>query len=193
MLDEYLDMDIGEMNIGVIVEQYLRIAQKNGLTMPPGITMLGRGISTLEGVVADICPDTNLMQIVAQRFAARKLQDIDWKQTLEKSGRAVYESLQKSLSTPALLNDTLRAAVGGDLRVRVEEEPSAATRREARQRADCLNRTLVFCGLFVGSSLLTLSGVTPRIFGLPWIAACGFGAALLYGAYGFVQRRRGRE
>ncbi len=193
MLDEYLDMDIGEMNIGEIVQQYLRIAQNHGLTMPPGITLLGRGISTLEGVVADISPETNLMQIAAQRFAARKLKDIDWKKVMDKNARAVYESLQKSLSTPALLNDTLRAALSGDLAVHVETEPSAPAKREDRRRADNLNRTLIFCALFVGSGLLALTGITPAVCGLPWPAASGFGAAVLYALYCMVQRRRNTE
>lgn len=193
MLDEYLDMDIGEMNIGDIVQQYLRIAQNHGLTMPSGITLLGRGISTLEGVVADISPDTNLMQIVAQRFAARKLKDIDWKQAVEQNGRAIYESLQKSLSTPALLNDTLRAALGDGLAVRVETEPSAAAKREDRQRSEKQNRTAVFCSLFIGSSVLAITGIEPAICGLPWPSACGFGAAALYAVYNLVQRKRHQE
>ncbi len=193
MLDQYLEMDIGEMNIGDIIQQYLRIAQNHRLTMPPGITLLGRGISTLEGVVADISPDTNLMQIVAQRFAARKLKDIDWKKVVSENARSIYESLQKSLSTPALLNDTLRSAAGGGLTVHVETEPSAAARRENRKTAGRHNRTLVFCGLFIGSCLLSLADITPRIGGLPWIAACGFGASALYAAVCLIQQKFKRE
>ncbi len=193
MLNRYLEMDIGEMNIGDIMQDYLRIAQSHRLTLPHGVTLLGRGIGTLEGLVADVSPETNLLQIVAQRFAARKLQDFDWKQTVTQNAQALYESVQKSLSTPALLNDTLRSAVNGSLAVHVETEPSAAARRENRKRAGLLNRAIVFSGLFVGSSLLTLSGTAPRMLGLPWPAALGFGACALYALYCLVQVRRNRE
>ena len=192
MLDEYLNMDIGEMNMGEIIQQYFRIAQEHGLTMPPGVTLLGRGIGTLEGVIADISPDTNLMQIVAQRVTADKLKDIDWKKVVSQNAHSIYESLQKSLSTPALLNDTLRSALSGSLTVRMETEPSAAAKREAKRKADSRNRTLVFSALFVGSCLLTLSDVTPRMLGMPWPAALGFGAAALYGAACLVLQKMKR-
>jgi ubiquinone biosynthesis protein len=193
MLDRYLEMDIGRMNLGEIMQDYLRIGQNHRLMLPQGVTLLGRGISTLEGLVADISPETNLLQIVAQRFAARKLRDIDLRKAFAQNAQAVYESVQKSLSTPALLNDTLRAALRGDLTVRVETAPSAAQLREVKRRSGRLNRTIVFTGLFVGSCLLTLSGVSPRILGVPWVAVPGFGAAALYALYCLLQIRRGRE
>ena len=193
MLDHYLEMDIGDMNIGEIMQDFLRVAQSHRLMMPHGVTLLGRGVSTLEGVVADISPATNLFQIVAQRFAARKLKDIDLKQAVVQNAQAVYESMQKSLSTPALINDTLRSVLRGDLTVRVETVPSAAAKREAKQRGDRLNRTLAFTGLFVGSCLLSLSGGAPAVLGLPWAAAAGFGAAGVYGLYCLLRARRDRE
>ncbi len=193
MLDEYLEMDIGRMNISNIVQEYLRIARTHGLKLPQGVTLLGRGLSTLEGVVADISPETNLLEIVAQRFARKKFKDIDWKELLSKNAQAVYESVQKSLSTPALINDTLRTALGGELTVRVETAPSAAQCREEKRRAARLNRSIVFTGLFAGSCLLTLSGVAPRFLGLPWVAAAGFGAAGLYGLYCLWQLWRNRD
>ena len=190
MLDQYMEMDVGRMNVGEIIQQYYHIAQKHGLSLPHGVTLLGRGISTLEGVVAAISPETSLLNIVAQRFAKQKLRDVDFKQLAAQNARSVYESVQKSLSTPALLNDTLRSALKGDLTFRVETAPSAAAWREKRRRDSMLRRTIVFSSLFVGSCLLTLSAITPRILGLPWVAALGFGGSALYGLYCLIQALR---
>ncbi len=193
MLDHYLEMDIGRMNLGAIVEDTLHIAQRFRLSLPQGVTLLGRGISTLEGLVADVSPETNLLQIVAQRFAARKWKDLDVKQAAVQNARAVYESVQKSLSTPALLNDTLRSLLRGELSVRVESAPSPSSQREERRRADRLRGTVVWTGLFLGSCLLTLSGITPRVLGVPWIAAAGFAVSALLGLYRLLRRMRDRE
>lgn len=192
MLDRYLEMELGAMNIADIMQEFLRIARNHGLTMPHGVTLLGRGISTLEGLVADLSPGTNLLEIVAQRFAARKLKDLDLKEAFAENAQAVIESVRKSLSTPALLNDTLRAAANGGLSFHVETESSAAQRREARLRAGRLNRTIVFAALFAGSCLLSLSGVEPRFLGLPWPSALGFTAAAAQGLFGLVRMRRGK-
>jgi ubiquinone biosynthesis protein len=190
MLDHYLEMDIGRMNLGSIMQDMLRIAQRHRLSLPQGVTLLGRGISTLEGLAADVSPETNLMEIVAQRFAARKLKDVDLKKAAVQNARAVYESVQKSLSTPALLNDALRSLLRGDVTVRMESAPSPVVRREERRRAERLQGTIVFTGLFVGSCLLTLSGVAPRVLGIPWIAAAGFAAAAGFGLYCLLRQLR---
>ena len=190
MLDQYMEMDVGRMNVGEIIQQYYHIAQKHGLSLPQGVTLLGRGISTLEGVVAAISPETSLLNIVAQRFVKKKLRDVDFKQLAAQNARSVYESVQKSLSTPALLNDTLRSALKGDLTFRVETAPSTAARREKRRDDGLWRRTIVFSSLFVGSCLLTLPAITPRVLGIPWTAALSFGACALYGVYCLVQALR---
>ena len=193
MLDRYLDIKIGQMNLGDIMQESFRIAQRNDLQLPQGITLLGRGVSTLEGVVADISPETNLLQIVAQRFMKNKIKTIDWKQLILRNARHFYESASKSVRIPALVSDTLQAALQGDLTVRVETAPSEAIRREEKRRASLFNRSIVFTGLFMGSCLVTLAEITPRILGLPWPAATGFGLTGLYGLLSLWQMRRRRE
>lgn len=192
MMSQYLEMDIGSMNLGEMLQQVLDVAQKHRLTMPPGVTMLGRGISTLEGLVADISPNVNVMEIVSQRFAHTAFRDIDWKQTLGRDAQSLYESAQKSLSTPALLNDALRAALKGELKLRVDQQPSPMWEQAQAQRADRLRRTLLVSACILGASLTTLAPIEPRWLGLPWISVAGFGLSGLILAWGWWKDKRRR-
>lgn len=190
MLAEYVEMDLGSIHIGELMQQVLDIAQKHHLSLPPGVTMLGRGVSTLEGLIADISPDVNVMEIVSQRFAHTAFRDIDLKQTAARDAQAVYESIQKSLSSPSLFNDALRAALKGELKLRVDEQPSQASEQLQDLRACRLRRAMLVSAVFVGASLMTLSPVEPRWFGLPWVAIVGFGLAVGLSTWGWWREKK---
>ncbi len=190
MMAEYLQMDIGAMNLGEIMQQVMALAQKHGLAMPDGVTMLARGMSTLEGLVAGISPNVNLMELVTQRFTGDSLRDIDLKKTAIKDARAVYESVQKSLSTPALVNDALRAALKGELKLRLEN-PSAQAEAEARRVRDIqLFHTAIYAAGWIASAILALSAVEPRWLGLPWPSALSFALTGCYALWNGWRARR---
>jgi ubiquinone biosynthesis protein len=52
MLSRYGGMELAEFNIGQIMSEVLGIAERNGLAMPAGVSMLSRGMITMEGVLA---------------------------------------------------------------------------------------------------------------------------------------------
>ena len=190
MLNEYLDMDIASMDLGQMVQQVLELAKKYRISMPPGVTMLGRGLMTIEGVVADICPTVNLMELMSQRFANETFRNIDWKKTAALDARALYESAQKSLSIPSLLSDTLRAAQKGEFKLRIEQMRGAEDKRAHDERARKQRATIVLCAGFVGSSLMTLSAVEPRLLGVPWIALAGFALTAVAAALSWLGKEK---
>ena len=183
MLDQYLEMDLGRMNLGDIVQGYLRIARDHGLKFPQGITMLGRGISTLEGVVADISPDINLLEIIAQRFARKKFSQIDWKEELYKNAQSVYETAHKLMGMPTLVNDTLRAALNGELTVRVETASSSAQRREERRSCKPPEPQHCVCGYVRRLLPAVACRYCPPLFGSAMDRRCG---VRVYGALWLV-------
>jgi len=192
MMSEYMRMDIGSMNLSELIKKVLDLAKKHGLAMPAGVTMLGRGVGTLEGLVADISPEVNLIELLSQRFAHDALRDRDWKQTFLRNAQALYESVQKSLSTPALLNDVLRAAMKGELKLRLENPAAQEAERTRAKRAERYRRTALYAAGVLGSSLMTLSPAEPKWFGLPWIAVAGFAVTIAYAVFNRIRDWRAK-
>lgn len=60
------------------------IMNVNKISMPPGLSMLGRGMERIERVVAEISPKTNIVQIASSRIASAFLQNLDLKEELKK-------------------------------------------------------------------------------------------------------------
>lgn len=190
MLSQYLQADIGSLNLSDMIRQVLDLAHRHGLSLPAGVTMLGRGVSTLEGLIAAISPDVNLMELVSQRFVKHAFEDLDWKQLVRNNAQAVYESAQKSLSTPSLLNDVLRAALKGELKVRIDsvvdrEAAAADAKRNIRFR-----HTLLGSACLIGASITAFAPVEPRWLGLPWISLAGYAVAFAVLAFDALRYRK---
>ncbi|MFQ8599612.1 MAG: hypothetical protein ACLSAP_02760 [Oscillospiraceae bacterium] len=74
-LNKYGKMEIGNIDLGQLFEEMMTLAKTHHISMPGGISMLGRGVLTLEGVLAVISPEINLVQIMANRMSANFLRD----------------------------------------------------------------------------------------------------------------------
>ncbi len=194
LVSQYLQLDIGAMNLSDLMQQVMEVAGKHGLALPPGLSLLARGVSTLEGLLADISPDVNLMEVLSQRFARDALKDTDIRKILLHNGKAIYESIQKSMSTPALVNDALRAALKGDIKIRVEDPAAAAEAQERAREAEKMRSTLLCAAGLIASAMLSLSGAQPKWWGLAWPSVVGFAiTGLLYVLYGIKRWRRKRR
>ena len=53
MLDKYGSADLGTMDLAEVFEDMTSVMKTNGIAMPSSLTMLARGLATIEGVVAD--------------------------------------------------------------------------------------------------------------------------------------------
>ncbi len=190
LLAEYGQMDIGEMDLGRMLQQVLELARKHKISMPSGVTMLARGLCTLQGLIADISPETSLIGVVSQRFAYAAWRDIDWKQLLRRDAEALYESAQKSLNIPALLSDTLRLAQKGQLKLLTEARSSRESEQFQASQARRMRLCLLCCAAFVGSSLMALAPSGPRLWGLPLPALAGFGICAALGFTLWLARKK---
>jgi len=59
------------------VEECLGLANSHGISMPEGVTMLTRGMLTIQGVLASLAPELNLVQIMANRMLGEAARDFD--------------------------------------------------------------------------------------------------------------------
>lgn len=188
LMSEYGKVEIGEIDLGRLLQQALDLAGKHRISMPSGVAMLGRGLCTLQGTVAAVSPGTSLVEVLSQRLAHSAFRGTDVKGALRRDGAALYESAQKSLNIPALLSDTLRLAQKGELKLVTE---ACASRGEERRQdlRETRRRLCLLCGaFFLGASLMTLAPDAPRALGLPVPALIGFALAAAAGLSLWLKR-----
>ncbi|MEK4240036.1 ABC transporter [Paenibacillus odorifer] len=80
--EEYYDVPFSKMSIGKALNDLFGIARKHRLVLPPDLTMLGKTMLTLEGVISNLDPTISILEmaepfgreLVKQRFSGPRLQ-----------------------------------------------------------------------------------------------------------------------
>jgi len=179
MLSKYGDMSLGEMDLGNILEEFLILANNHGISMPKGMSMLSRGVITIEGVLSKLSPETNIIQVMANRMSTEIMNDMDWSQELKKIGKALYGSARKTIDIPAQLSDVLKMTIKGQTKVNIEltgsEEPLAAIDKMVNKLVICI----INAALLVGSSLLCTTDMKLKFFGIPLLGVLGYAVAVV--------------
>ena len=183
LLDKYGAASLGDMDLAKVFEDMTEVMRANGIAMPSSLTMLARGLATIEGVVAALSPEINIMNVVTARIGDDMLKNIDWRAELIQDSRALYESAHKSLEIPALLADIMRSGLKGEMNLGLEHHAGGDIAQLAREI------TLKLAAALVAAALLILGGLVhdaaPRLGGLSayTLAAVLLAAALLTWAF----------
>ena len=190
LLDQYGSADLGSLDLAKVFEDLTDVMKRNGISMPSSLTMLARGLATIEGVVADLSPEINVMNVVTARLGSQLFRDIDWRGEIVKDAQAVYASAHKSLEIPALMADILRTGLKGEANLGIEHHAGADMARLAQDIAFKLCAALVAAALLVCGALLR--DVAPLAGSLSWfsVACFALSAALLGWTFVWKEKKK---
>ncbi len=179
MMNRYGTLDLGDIDAGSLLIDLLRVAEGNGITMPPGISMLARGVMTIEGVLSKINPETSFLSIIAANAADSLWQDIDISKSIKRSGRALRAFSRKAADIPVQMSDILRMTARGQAKFNMELVGSEAPLSRLDRAVNRLIAGMLSGCLVIGSSILCTTNMTPRLFGIPLLGVLGYSAALI--------------
>ena len=188
MLDKYGSADLGTMDLAEVFEDMTSVMKTNGIAMPSSLTMLARGLATIEGVVADLSPELNIMNVITARIGDQMFDNVDWRALLTQDARAIYESSRKSLEIPALLADILRTGLKGEANLGVEHHAGEDVRKLVIAMVRKLCLMLLSLGLFIFGGAVAGNG--PQVFGLPIYSSGCFVLALCAAGFALWNKKK---
>lgn len=93
-LTKYGNANFGGLNMGTLMQDLMDIMKENRVSMPHSLTMLVRGLTTIEGVIAEIAPDINVVQVAAARMSGNRFSTSNMKEELHIGAKEVWQALQ---------------------------------------------------------------------------------------------------
>ncbi|MDO4805011.1 MAG: lipopolysaccharide core heptose(II) kinase RfaY [Lachnospiraceae bacterium] len=186
-IEEFGSVSMGQVDVAETLQAMMEVMKANKIGMPHGLTMLARGMSHVEGVLADISPDINMMQIAATSATEEMVANINWKDEIARTARHIYRSTKKSIDIPLMAADIMQEYLEGQARANLKLELS----KDFAQVIFASIRNLVIgmciVALLIASSILCLTDLEPRILGIPLLGAFGYFVAFLSTMYFFAR------
>ncbi|NEN86405.1 ABC1 kinase family protein [Paenibacillus elgii] len=158
--EKYYDVPLSRVKLGESVNDLLAVAYEHRVRIPADLTLLGKALLTLEGVVTSLDPTFSVISIAepfgrklfAERFSPRNMADSVWHQ--------VSEAASLLTETPMKLRELLAMVKKGRLRFEISIAELDTLMRKMDRISNQLSFSIVLLafsiimvGLIIGSSL----------------------------------------
>ena len=178
-VDRYGSSDLADLQLGKAMSEVMEIATKHGIALPTSITMLVRGVLTIEGVLEECSPTTSLMEILKHHFSNSIFSAQNTEKEVMHLLRKFAGSLEKISDIPLNLADIIKMTVRGQTKINLELTGSEVPLDKIDRMVDRLIFGLIDGALLIGSSMLCTTDMEPKILGIPAIGFIGFAIAFL--------------
>lgn len=195
-MNKYINLDLKDINLGFAIQEVFTIAHKHRISMPKGISMLARGLVTIESTMTVLDPDINIITIAANHVSENKLKHLDIKKELGSASQKIMEAGSHGIQIPAHFNELIQMCLKGRMKINLEVMDSTVPLNTINHMVNKLTVGIVSAGLLMASSLLCTTEMTPKVFGIPAIGFIGYVTALCLGfwlLFSVVKEHRKRK
>lgn len=176
---DYGTTSMGSLDVAAAIAGLVEIMKQNRISLPHGVSMLCRGLTHIQGVLAVISPDINMMQIAVNRYTEDFLKNINWKSKFQKQARIVYRSVNKGVEIPGLVTDILKEHLEGQSVVNIDLHSSEDLTNVISAAIRNIVVGLCVAALLIASSVICTTDMTPKILGIPALGFAGYAFAMV--------------
>ena len=176
---DYGTTSMGSLDVAAAIAGLVEIMKQNRISLPHGVSMLCRGLTHIQGVLAVISPDINMMQIAVNRYTEDFLKNINWKSEFQKQARIVYRSVNKGVEIPVLVTDILKEHLEGQSVVNIDLHSSEDLTNVISAAIRNIVVGLCVAALLIASSVICTTDMTPKILGIPALGFAGYAFAMV--------------
>ena len=187
LMAKYGTADMGNIDVAEVLQDLMDVMKENKITMPHGLTMLARGLAHVEGVLADISPQINMVEIAASRLKSQFIQNHDWKKEVKSGAKSIYLSMRKAVDIPALVADLLDGYMKGQTRINLDLHAGEDLANLLRRVTRNVVMGLWVMALLISSSIICTTDMKPKILGIPALGAIGYLGASVIVLYVFIK------
>ena len=186
LLMKYGSVDMGQINVAEVMTDLMDVMKDNKIKMPHGLTML-------EGVLADIAPDINMVEIATAHMSGEFFRHLDIKKELKSSGKSVLRSFRKALDIPSMVSDMMSGYLKGQAKINLDLQVTDNLANLLRRLVRNIVMGLWVMALLISSSIICTTDMTPKILGIPALGAFGYMLAFVIVMYVFIKHLLSRK
>ena len=186
LLDIVDENSLENMDVVLLFEKARKIFSDNQILLSEDIYLLVKGIGQIEGIGRHLDPTLNItkvMQPYMDKIAKERMNPIN----IFKKGTEKLETFSENwLTLPMDLKNILEKIQKNELKHKHEIIGFDKFQKTFEQ----LILSIIISSLFVGSSILALANIPPKIFGISGLGLLGFIIAGIMGINLFLKRKK---
>jgi len=180
---KYGSANLSELEYSKMMSELLDVATRHRIHMPPGITMLSRGIMTMENVLSVCSPKTNLVEILSSHYSEASMDKRNYAKEIFSALEKLAAAAGKGTEIPGYFSDVLKMALRGQAKLNLEFPGYEEPLRKISALVNRLIRGIISAALIVSASLICLTDMEPQILGIPALGLIGYAVALIIAAW----------
>lgn len=182
MLDRYLYLPLKELEAGKIFQNLMELVSQHKIYFKPNLYLMMKSLSTAEAVGQMLDPDLELIRLAEPFMRKVKTDRMRLGRIADETGITTGEYLALIRELPDELRSILTQVRKGKMKLEFEHLGLETLRAVLDQASNRISFAIVLAALIIGSSLIVLSGIPPKWYGIPIIGLAGF---LMAGVMGF--------
>lgn len=183
LMRSYGRQGLGDINIAAFMRDLMDVMKENGIQMPHGLTLLARGLNNIEGVLMQISPGVNMVEIARARMTEEDFRHINWKDEARNGSVTLYKSIKNLTELPTLLGKILREYSSGQTRINLDIHAADELEDLVGRLSRHFNLGIWVMALLISSSIICTTDMKPRLFGIPALGFFGYLLALVLVIY----------
>lgn len=192
LIENYANSDLASFDTGRLINELIQSMTSSGFEFDPAITMLARGLVTLEGTIRMVSDRVSIMSVITS-YAHPKLNLDEIEGRLRKNVAMSVESTHALVELPLKAAETLDMMQKGQIKVQAGLGMDKTFRAELSSSMDHFTLGIIAIGLFIGSCILCLTELEPRMLGVPLLGMIGFAMGLGIAIYDFYEMHKERK
>ncbi len=182
LISRYLHLSIGEMEIGKIHWELLRLFSRHNMFLKPGLYLMLKALGTAEGVGRMLDPEQEMLSLAKPFIKKIKQEQFSARRLLIEAADTGSQYLHLLRDLPAETRSVLAMLRQGKVRLELEHYGLRPMEKALYRVSNRIAFAIVLAALIIGSSLIVLSGIKPKWHDIPIIGIVGF---LIAGCMGF--------
>src|SRR5699024_8323965 len=179
MYDEYVEQSIYNFDLPEMIEEVFQICKNNNIHMPKDVTLLFKGLMTIQGVVIKLDKEISIMDValpyVQNHLIEQKFSDI----SLIEGIKYIHTIVKANLDILTKLLDLIDQTIDGRFKLNLQVKNMEKSINELNKMVNRLIFAIIVAALVVSSSLAMNVDTGIKIYGISIIGLVGYlGAAI---------------
>lgn len=179
--EQYIEESMEDLDLPQIIEEVFKVCKDNNIYMPKDITLLVKGLMTIQGLIAKLDSEINIMDTalpyVKNHMANEKLKNIDFTESLY----SIYKMVRSNLIISSKIVELIDQITNGNLKAQIDFKKSEEAANELNKMVNRLIFGMIIAGLVVSSSIVINANVGFKIYGISALGLIGYLGAGIVG------------